>query len=232
MAVVKYGAIITDIKGSINGMTLQGGRSAGIIRTKPRGVGLSVSNRKESIQSNIHIMGKLAASWTKLTDTQRLTWQTLLGTWTFINKFGVVYNATPYQIYMSVNFNNVVAGFSIDSSAPVYSAGTTITISGYTAKDGGGLGVSILDPLTYDTSFQVLCSKPMKGSESGSRIQYKLLKTFTPSGAALLSIKDEYYQTFGALPSVGSYIWFYTRQLCTTYPRHVQQAFEKVEMLP
>lgn len=105
MASVKYGSIVTEIKGKVGGQTFQSSKAGFSLKNngqKPkvgvRGWDLVSVTRKSSFSS-------VTKSWSKLTDSERASWLSLVGTWTFINKFGDVYNASAYQIYCAANIN-------------------------------------------------------------------------------------------------------------------------------
>ncbi|MCC6181048.1 MAG: hypothetical protein IT237_04375 [Bacteroidia bacterium] len=119
MAQVKYGAIITEIKGKVGGTVFQGGRASPIMKNKsiiqyPRGG--EVNKTRQTSQSNF---GQVTKGWSKLTDGERASWSSLLGVWTFVNKFGETYDGSAYQIYTAANINRMLLELSPLTSAPV-----------------------------------------------------------------------------------------------------------------
>ena len=72
MAIVRYGSIMTELKGKIGGQVFQGGNTVPIFRNNYAG-----SNRKRYVSSTENvIMSKLAHEWQLLTNSERLSWTT------------------------------------------------------------------------------------------------------------------------------------------------------------
>lgn len=123
MAQVKYGSIITEIKGKIGGTVFQGCRGGFAaknrgkgIHDKAKGYGQRHDGTHVVQQRNFSAVTK---GWSKLTVGERASWSSLLGVWTFVNKFGDTYDGSAYQIYTAANINRMLLGLSPLSSAPV-----------------------------------------------------------------------------------------------------------------
>lgn len=99
MARVKYGSIITELKGSIGGQTFQSIRGGFIIRNKP--VSPKVRSRVQS--GTRTIMGLLAQSWRTLSDAQRTTWSAVAPSYPHTDKFGDPASFTGYQLFIRCN---------------------------------------------------------------------------------------------------------------------------------
>jgi hypothetical protein len=113
MVQVKYGDIVTEMKGKIGGVTFKGGYSAAASQVitkllKP------VSTIHQYRQNQLAYMSAL---WRGLTDAQRSDWNILGLTWPFVNCFGVVYYGSGYQVFMSVNLNLGLVGTAYHTTA-------------------------------------------------------------------------------------------------------------------
>lgn len=231
MAVLKYSAIVDEIKGSINGQTFQGGPAGPIIRSKPVPLATKSSQVSASQQYNRGVFSFFAKRWSSLTPAQRASWSTLVGIWTFTDKFGNTYNGSPFQIYRALNMNLVTNGLSGVSTAPSYATGTPITIDNIDFDLSGGLDVTIVDPGTYDSTFQIWCSPPVKASTSFVNTFAVKLANETPSGADTFDVKDAYIGAFGNVPPLGSFVWVKTQQFVPSYPRYEYAQYNLVEVV-
>jgi len=101
MAVVKYGALLTEVKGKAGGTIFQGGRSGGTMRNygKAKRSVSQVQNEKK-----IELSG-ISGVWRTLDLAQQIAWRNLASTLTRVNRFGDPYNPTGYQIFMEFNLN-------------------------------------------------------------------------------------------------------------------------------
>jgi hypothetical protein len=106
MVQVKYGAIITDMKGKIGGQTFKGNFTAASCQNINKKLN-RVTDFNQTPRNNLAF---IAASWRELTEAQRGNWNTLALTWPFVNCFGVEYFATGYQVFLSVNCNLLSVG--------------------------------------------------------------------------------------------------------------------------
>ena len=122
MAVAKYGAIITDLKGKIGGTIFQGGRSGGTVKNLPRARKIARFKAGQDHSTQNTVFGTVTKTWSQLTQVQRDTWSALVGVWTFVNKFGVNYDATPYQIFTACNINRLNIGLAQLTDAPLFDA--------------------------------------------------------------------------------------------------------------
>ncbi|MGB1317297.1 MAG: hypothetical protein ACPG5W_03795 [Flavobacteriales bacterium] len=116
MARVKFGAVVTGIKGNIGGTTFQGGRSGGVAKNlglPKRSVSLSQTFKKQQLSQQ-------SGGWRDLTVLQRDSWVLLASTLTRLNKFGDPYTPTGYQIFMEFNLNlRSIGNTTILSTAPI-----------------------------------------------------------------------------------------------------------------
>lgn len=116
MATVTYGAYITELKGSIGGVTFQRNYSDKIARLKPY-----VHNSKSSYQlTRQRNMAYLAYHWTTLSGANQATWAALALAHNHTNHWGEVKKITGYQWYMALNMNMLLQTNWINDSAPTW----------------------------------------------------------------------------------------------------------------
>ena len=99
MANVKYGSLVTDIKGKIGGHVFQGGQFGSIIRSNYKG-----SNRKNYISNAENIVYTyLANMWQNLTNTQQEAWNAGAYLFPVTDKFGEQQILSGYGVFIMLN---------------------------------------------------------------------------------------------------------------------------------
>lgn len=110
-AQVKYGAIITDMKGKAGGHVFKGTTAGGVMQSKAtplKGTSQNGKLTKADAGRVINTQANTAAnatSWRELSDADRTNWTAAAVNFPFYNKFGQPYTPSGYQLYMSVNNN-------------------------------------------------------------------------------------------------------------------------------
>lgn len=101
MAVIQFGSIVTQGAGAIGGQVIQRGRSSQILKQKGR-----QSVRRGSVNQPPRTkLAAVASTWRDLSSGDRGTWESTALTITRINRFGIAYVPTGYQLFMELNSN-------------------------------------------------------------------------------------------------------------------------------
>jgi len=230
MAVVKYGAIIDEIKGKVNGQIFQGGRNAPILRSGMNGNGKKMVNSKTSRQNQANRFSTVAKYWSGMRESDRLTWSSLLGVWTFVDKFGDVYNGTPYQIFCECNINRLIIQEPILLVAPTFTSAVDINISNIAINSGDRFEVTVDGGSTSGQIFAITASKAVNESFPVSKAVFIGMTGYVYTGAANLRFDNEWEANFGGTPPVGSFVYVKTWQTFPEYPRHQFVKVAKVEV--
>lgn len=223
MAVVKYGAIVTEIKGKVGGSVFQGGRSGGIIKNNGyrlvksiRGGDLKRLQGGQIARTNFSIVTK---SWASLTEVQRSNWDALLGVWTFINKFGDVYNGTAFQIYTAVNINRLILEEILLSDAPIKANATdpVITVADYSL--GGTWDIATTVEVIPDQKVVLSFTLPQAATKNFGSTSPIVVSVVVISIAAGFDAKGLYQTFFGTDPPLGSIFYMTSWTAIADYPR-------------
>lgn len=99
MASVKYSGIITELKGSIGGVTFQKCGSSLSVRSNPNHK-IPMSSRALSSRSGF---AALSNYWRNLSDAQRLSWSTYAPQYPYYDRFGTRIVLSAYQLFMAIN---------------------------------------------------------------------------------------------------------------------------------
>ncbi|MBA7691428.1 hypothetical protein ES703_99972 [subsurface metagenome] len=123
---IQFGDIITEMRGSIGGVTYSN-NAAGDYRKLKRGPGRVRSIYQSPIRE---IFGYLTHYWTDdLSAPQRTAWDTYAAGTTFYDSLGETYHASGFNMFLRTNTLLVRIGETIIETAPATGGhGTTLTI--------------------------------------------------------------------------------------------------------
>lgn len=116
MARIIYGSIITDIKGSIGGITYQKNGSGTIARLKPRKTKTNTQKQRDQQPR----LKEVQRNWNELSLTNKVLWNDFASV---NNKIGLDGNEkvlTGYQWFVTINQNRLLLSRSILLVPPVY----------------------------------------------------------------------------------------------------------------
>lgn len=155
MARVQFGSGVTSIVGSIGGNTFQSNRSGYIIRS--RGF-----TRKQVTPKQVTAMNAYQYYlylWSLLTLVEKQSWDTLALAHTKTDKFGQIKTLSGFNWFVSVNYMQVLCGFSPLNTAPVYAAPSSVpnyTVNASITK----LQLIIDTPQTITDNFAIIRATP------------------------------------------------------------------------
>jgi hypothetical protein len=127
MARVTYGSIITDIKGSIGGITFQHNANAKIAR-------LRFTKAKKNTQKQITKITEfqtVLSLWQTLDGTEKAAWNAFAATYTKEDKWGNVKTLSGFQYFNSINNYLLLISESMITAPPTWS--TPLVVQDYTA---------------------------------------------------------------------------------------------------
>jgi len=112
MALVKYGAVVTEASGSLDGVTYSRNTFGAYVRA--RGVPV---NPNTGAQANARSrLSSLSQQWRGLTQSQRNQWSVTAASVSLVNPLGETYNPTGQQLYVGQNINLLLTGGSTVST--------------------------------------------------------------------------------------------------------------------
>lgn len=132
MALVKFGPVVSDVRGSIGGTVFSRSRAGAFarIRTKPTFAPTPPRNLIQSIMA--HVYGQ----WlNECTNAQRVVWNTLGDNTDFTNALGDTYHPSGWNLFLRTNSLNKLRLTSVQKTAPPTATGTHYPIT-YTVVAG------------------------------------------------------------------------------------------------
>lgn len=224
MAVIQYGAIVTEIKGSLGGHTFKSQRGTKVIMNKSAGF----SRAKQLSNRALSYAGFIFASWTQLPEDAREVWNNSAALMLFPDKYGNQVHISGRELFTKCNlnlgsgyfierpgdgFNNSVAPFQI-SDGFIGVAPNTATID-MTRFFGGNVW--------YDVSAEVSVNK-LNAPVFRTR---ELLKRFQEDDSATLDFTAEFFAKFPYVLG-GYYVRVYVTPINNSGLKGVTQYFDSI----
>jgi hypothetical protein len=205
MALIKYGSILSEIRGKVGGQVFSKNAS-----------GYTLSNFTKSIINNDPntVLAKKAvfdasSLWISLSASQQLDWHNQALSTTFYNSLGEAYTPSGYQLFMAVNIQIFRSGSSGISDSVAYSVTTvnvaqpsSIVVSTNTLNFGFN-PVAVADSKYYFYSY-----KPLRVGYQGANPPWRLIVTGASFSQADTTILPIIKQLFPDWVKAGSYLPF------------------------
>lgn len=206
MALIKFGAFITDVRGKVGGTIFSKNKSGAYAKNR-----VVPSNPRTGAQQSVRgFFGSLSTQWRNLTQNQREAWSELAGTLSFQNKVGDAVKISGIALFQKLNGNLNTLGVPALTTPVALEGVTAIAIEDFTMESDGSAVttamqvVAVSDPIA-NTQFAVFATKGLSPGISNFNNQLRLIGTF-PSIADINlpdSIATDYLDKYG-LPLIGN----------------------------
>lgn len=203
MAIVKFGSIVTDIKGKLGGHAFQKGNQSHVLRTNSKPTLTQTLNNTRA-QARVN---QAIAAYSQLEDSLKLTWHNVAQSYTFKNRFSDNVTYTGRQLFLFLNNNLLKAnspmvlnptGLTPDMSTPVFTS-LTFDIPNETTIS---VGTGSVAGSRYVYNIQRLS----RGSIGPNPNKYTRLQNAPLTNFVSNTIWNPYVLRFGP-PAIGDNIW-------------------------
>ena len=195
MARVTYGAIITELKGSISKTTFQNNVSGNIMKSKA-GSRLTNSSLQYISQSNFTAINYL---WSNLNASDKQSWVDFAAANDYISQYGITKKLSGYQYFVSCNSNILLVGEAPLTTAPVFISIPVFPSFGFNVNSGI-FNLEINVPVTLANSFiAVYATSLIRSVIVQSRKNYRFIYSIANDTTDELVLKDSYQNAFGLL---------------------------------
>ena len=144
MAILKMGAIVTNIVGSIGGTTFKRNGNSNVIMNKPIGTSYS----KLLLNKQLNGIRAIFQQWASITSVVRTAWNAAALLYTFPDKFGVMRNISGRQFFNKLNIQLLPVGSLILSPDGISNHIGSTTVSNFilsSAPFAAALDFTIVD---------------------------------------------------------------------------------------
>ncbi len=205
MPKIRFGAVITDSRGSMDGVTYSKNKAGSFARKR------SVPTHKvTSYNSTIRArQATLSKRWSStLTLAQRAGWTTLAGLNPVVDVFGNTRYLSGFQFYCRVNGVRGQCGLAFIDAAPADQAGTGLLTAVVTATVVPVVSVAFTGtPLDADHRLYIFATPPLPNGKSNVTGLFKFVSKSGVSQASPYTFTADYTSRFGN-PIAGMSITF------------------------
>ena len=201
---VKYGEMISDMRGKINGTVHSKNKYGSYMRNKVTPV-----NRNTNSQSAQRtVFAQVSQNWRSLTEAQRNTWITRAPQFTAINIFGDNTPLSGSSLHQKINLYLYSIGEAFITDCPL-----PTDIPGFTETSFSFVNATGIANVTYspaiDASVKVLVSATpaLSAGKNFVKSEYRYVKTLDSTNLTPNDIGTAWRNVFGANPPVGSKVF-------------------------
>lgn len=193
MAVVKYGAMITEIKGKIGGSVFMGGWPNPIVKN------INSGRRKYSAPGTFakHNLSQSATTWRNLSDAQRTGWIGKASQYPALDKFGVPYTPSGYQVFVTCNTNLRTIGQSPIQNSVNTVAEQDISPFAVTYTDPDNVDVTYTPTANTSYTITIYASRPVSEGVQSEPKYKRLVRVIVDDSVGTTNIATALKNTFG-----------------------------------
>jgi hypothetical protein len=194
MARATYGGIITNLKGSIGGLTFQKNVSGAIVRLRPWRK--KFNSLKQQIAQQIFYQKNMG--WHQLSLGDQQLWNAFAKLHTFTDPFGDLETLTGHQWYISINTNLEIISQPHITQPPAWTLPTSPpTATLFLSTSGIYLQVASPAPAGYDA---IVISLTAPISNSSFKVNGRFRQVFVkPAGGWTNQVLTTYWETYFGL---------------------------------
>ena len=200
---VKFGAMIVDGRGKINGFVASKNRSGAYMRTKVTPV-----NPRSTYQAGArNNLTGLAQGWRGLTVAQIAAWNGAVQSFAKTDIFGDLKNPSGFNLYVRLNANLLTIGQTAISSPPLPSDVQALTSLSVAIDIGaGGYALTFAAAIASGYSFELLATPGVSPGRSFVKSQFRKIGTLSNGDTSPYDFETEYTAKFGD-PVVGQKVY-------------------------
>ena len=209
MAKIKFSALVSDIRNSLNGSTFARNRGGNYFRNKTSPV-----NRQTPAQMALrNAFGSISQAWQGLSDAQRQTWNDAVGDYAYTDQFGDLRQLSGAQLHQQLNQNLAVVGVAPIQEAPlkvpVFQLGTASVITSEATQD---MDLTLTPgPLPSNVRVVVQATRPVSAGRAFLKNEYRTIHVINGgTSVTALDISSFYaarFATYTAGQRIGYRIW-------------------------
>lgn len=204
MALIKFGAGISEMRGKEGGVIYSRNAYGSYIKSKVSPV--NPQTNKQQVQRGL--MGNLAKAWATLSAPNRAAWENLGAQTTRVNRFGDTTNYTGFSLFMRLNRNLSICGEAAITTAPVAPTFADLNISVLTADESTpALSLTFTPtPLDADTYLALYFTNNVYGGRAFVKNYYRFVLA-SVSAASQTNIYTSWNAAFGNILVAGAHIF-------------------------
>ncbi len=197
MAKIKLSAIVSEVRGKLNGSVFSKNRGGAYVRTKVTPV-----NPQTLAQGNVRAaLTNLSQSWKALTEAQRKAWNSAVSQFTSTDIFGDIKTPSGINLYNKLNLNLAAIGETPIASPPLaVSVGYFDSLSVAAAAGAGTIAANYTAVgATVDQTVIVEATPCVSAGKSFVKSEFRQIGTFAGNAVSPQALGAMWSAKFGSL---------------------------------
>ena len=201
MAILKMGAIVTNISGKVGGQTFGIGKSGQYLKN----TGSYINARTVKRTGSNTLLASITAKWRTLTQAQRDSWDAATVNFPYVNRLGNTEYYSGFNLFTKFSVNLALIGLGINNNPPPV---TPVTVpNDFTMVPTTSTFPIAAQDVSTSNLYLIYCAPPASQGQSKNKKQLRLIYTAVAGELQnVLDIFDEYVAIFGE-PLGGSKIF-------------------------
>lgn len=210
---IKYSALVSDMRGKLNGSVASKNRFGSYLRNKVTPV-----NRKTVYQTVVRaILATVAQTWRGLTASQRSQWDGAVNSFKGTNIFGDVKVLSGFGLFTKLNANRLTIGQAQITTPPLPTDVPGVTALSATADVSDAKIILTYSP-AIDAGVSVIleATAPMSAGKNFVDSEYRKIDVLLTADASPLEVQTAYIAKFGSIGVAGQKIFFRMKAVDTS----------------
>jgi hypothetical protein len=190
----KFGAIVVDGRGKLNGHVFTKNRQGSAMRGKVT----PINRRSLTQQTARNLFASISQAWRGLTAAQRAAWESAAQDFSKHNIFGDGYKPTGKNLHMLINRNLQVAGSATVSSPPAATAPGALTSAALATMSTTVMTVSFAPtPVPANNALIIEATRPLSPGVSFVKSQFRYIALVAAAATSPANTFSAYTGVFG-----------------------------------
>lgn len=197
MAKIKLSAIVSEMRGKLNGSVFSKNRGGAYVRTKVTPV-----NPQTLAQGLVRAtLTNLSQAWRGLTEPQRLAWNAAVSAFTSTDIFGDIKTPSGINLYNKLNLNLAAIGEAPISTPPMAVPVGYVDTLAITAAAGAGTISAVFSTIGASAGQTVIVEATpcISAGKNFVKSEFRQIGTFAGGAASPQALGAMYVAKFGAM---------------------------------
>lgn len=205
MAIIKFGQIIAEARGSLAGTVFSRNTAGSYMRQK-----ISPVQPQTPAQLGVRaLLATVSQAWRGILPAQRLAWVTVAETYTNINVFGDNVPLTGFGLFVKLNRDLQTIGNAIIADPPLQSAvvgfdSLTLVVDNTEPVDDDKVQINFSPAVPADQQAVVYMTAPLSPGINFVDSEYRKIAVMPVASVSPFTLGDAYIAKFGLVPPVGA----------------------------
>ena len=210
MAKIKYSALVSEMRGKLNGGVLSRNRGGAYMRNK-----VTPLNPSSPYQVSVrNFFSTCAKSWRSLQPEERNAWNNAVSGFISTDIFGDGLTPSGSNLHQKLNLNLKNIGATVITTPPTPAAVPTFTSMSVAIASGGATATLTFSPAINANQKVILyATAGMSQGKTFAKNSYRIIGVLTSAFLTGASIKTYYTDKFGSLPAAGQKVFVKIKQI-------------------